>query len=548
MTTIVLMGDLGDPAGYHAGDEAMAEAAVHELSSRGPLSVIALTADPVDTSRRYGWTSIARFGFRHEDDDATRDARLGDIESAARGMNDTLAWDDPAWHVIHAVASSDAVLISGGGNLNSTWPVHVYERAALASVASIFHRPLIVSGQTLGPLITGRHGELMSATLTSARLVGVRESASALVAESLGVLPEKLGLTVDDASFAPGAERAAPAENYIAATFAAHTGLTTREDFVTSVARVLRHAIELTDADVVLIPHQGVGDADRADGDIAMHDEIRAALGDLAPRVHNLPVLDAAQIAHLTRGAELVLSSRYHPVVYALAAGVPALGLGVDAYTTMKIHGALANFGAGDFALSTASLVDGTLEHAVADTWAQRTEIAEALRLTADRRRSEARSWWDTVMAAIGDPTGDSVTAPRLSPADSLPAGAWSQHSVPLRDWLTSVSLRQSELQLSRDHVASSAARAGADVAALEIAVATLQTQLEEAAEEAEDLRASAHAAQELVAGPLDEILARVRALPDATALQSELEALRSTKMFRYLRGPRSVYARITRH
>ena len=42
-----------------------------------------------------------------------------------------------------AVAEADGVVVAGGGNLASTWPLHVYERAALAGIAARLRRPLV---------------------------------------------------------------------------------------------------------------------------------------------------------------------------------------------------------------------------------------------------------------------------------------------------------------------------------------------------------------------------------------------------------------------
>ena len=89
-------------------------------------------------------------------------------------------------------------MIAGGGNLASTWPLHVYERAALAGIAARLGRPLVVSGQTLGPTLLGRDRELVGELLRSARLVGVRESSSHALAAELGVAAR---VGVDDASF-----------------------------------------------------------------------------------------------------------------------------------------------------------------------------------------------------------------------------------------------------------------------------------------------------------------------------------------------------------
>ncbi|HMO11364.1 MAG TPA: polysaccharide pyruvyl transferase family protein, partial [Actinotalea sp.] len=187
---IVVLGDIGNST-YHAGDELMARAAVDELSRRSELVATAISADAARSRAMYGWPTVARIGFAGMSTES-REARLEAIDRAAGGDAGALPWGDPAWDVIHSVADSDAVLITGGGNLNSVWPEHIYERAALARLAAAFARPLVVTGQTVGPHLTARHGELVGEVVTSAVLVGVRELASREICLRLGVPPHKL--------------------------------------------------------------------------------------------------------------------------------------------------------------------------------------------------------------------------------------------------------------------------------------------------------------------------------------------------------------------
>ena len=88
-----------------------------------------------------------------------------------------------------AVCGADAVVVAGGGNMASTWPLHIFERAALpALLARAAGIPFVVTGQTLGPQLDRADPELVASLLRSARLVGVREHASADLALRLGVL------------------------------------------------------------------------------------------------------------------------------------------------------------------------------------------------------------------------------------------------------------------------------------------------------------------------------------------------------------------------
>ena len=61
----------------------------------------------------------------------------------------------------------------------------------------------------------------------------------------------------------------------------------------------------------------------------------------------------------VTQRAALVVSSRYHPLVFATAAAVPCLGLYRDAYTRIKLQGALAHVGMEAWCLSAAAAEEG---------------------------------------------------------------------------------------------------------------------------------------------------------------------------------------------
>ena len=150
----------------------MFQAAHDELAARGG-NLVAVSSVPEETAARYGMDAVRRIGFDGLDR-AASEQRLDDVLALAEGRS-TLAADDGARTVVAAVAAADGVLIAGGGNLPSTWPLHVNERAALAGIAARLGRPLVVSGQPLGPELRGRDRELVAELLRSARLVGVRE-------------------------------------------------------------------------------------------------------------------------------------------------------------------------------------------------------------------------------------------------------------------------------------------------------------------------------------------------------------------------------------
>ena len=73
-----------------------------------------------------------------------------------------------------------------------------------------------------------------------------------------------------------------------------------------------------------------------------VHDDLAARMS--APSTV-LRIVDTRTSAALARGASLVVTSRYHPAVFAVSGGVPTIGIAVDDYTTVKLTGALGNVG-----------------------------------------------------------------------------------------------------------------------------------------------------------------------------------------------------------
>lgn len=334
---VVVIGDVGVRDGMmHIGDEAMFEAMVGELRGRGVEEIIAISASPADTAERYGVEAIHGVGFSGSRDDMRH--RLEAVRAVAGGAALGPAPDDPAHLVVASVATSDGVVVAGGGNLASNWPSHVFERAALGAVAERLGRPLAVSGQTIGPRLDGGDRALVAGILGSARLVGVREHASLRLAAELGAPPERLAADRDDASFLgwrdePGGRDSDP---YLLVSLSLHLGGLARDETVRGLAVALDGLAERIGAPVVFHPHFGSLDPAVDAGDELLHAEVSAAMRSPSTA---LQVGDPRSAARLARGAAMLVTSRYHPAVFAAPAGVPVAALTTDDYTEVKLRG-----------------------------------------------------------------------------------------------------------------------------------------------------------------------------------------------------------------
>ncbi|MCI0141202.1 polysaccharide pyruvyl transferase family protein [Arthrobacter bambusae] len=409
MLKILVQGDLGQVA-YHVGDEAMAIAAADELRARLHAGIVLLTRDPGQTRELYGTDAIGTLVFPWPPAERTKHLEL--VRRAARGDRTALPPEDSVWQVIDEVKSADGVLIAGGGNMNSLYGWLLYERVALGLIAKELGKPLVVSGQTFGPTLLPQDQHVLHELLDYAALVGAREPSSYALGFQMGLDSGKLTRVLDDASFLvppgtpgmpagsarlhdpAGEESGLPSGPFIAATF----GPESWRDGTRSLAKLgeaLDRAVELTGLPVYLIPHVGPLGHDGQGGDHESHETVVAH--SRSGRIHVCPVLPAPAAAALTVAADLVLTNRYHPVVFGLAAGVPVVALANDAYSDVRLHGAMGNWGVQDWALPLNSLDIGGFDHAIAEAWARRAEIREHLESLRPGIRAVHENWWDAV-------------------------------------------------------------------------------------------------------------------------------------------------------
>jgi hypothetical protein len=211
----------------------------------------------------------------------------------------------------------------------------------------------------------------------------------------MGVDRDRLTLNVDDASFLPDAALLPARPPYCLVTFANHIADADRDTVVAALATLLDHVATTTGLAIVFSAHFASTDPTASRGDSVMHDAIARRMTSPSSVA---PTIDARASASLARAAHLVVASRYHPAVFAVAAGVPTIGIPVDDYTTVKLTGALGNLGQSSV-LPVAELVAGNGPELVDSVWADREGIRAAGVALSQRRRTASTQWWDAVAA-----------------------------------------------------------------------------------------------------------------------------------------------------
>ena len=462
---VLVIGDIGQHT-YHVGDEAMTIASAAALSEGG-AAVTLMTRD-VGHSARYIGAAVNHEAAQHEAGapyeylpfflfpwaPAERELTLAALECVLTQLHAdrerpstselvALPQVQALPEVLHplaqtvermvefadAIAAMDAVVVSGGGNLNSRYGWLLYERAAAVRAAEHAGVPVYVTGQSLGPVLNPEDAQILERMLRTARSVTVRERSSLAWCRERGI---DARLSVDDATDYPVASPARTLhyaegvsagqaldelpEHYVCVTVNECTDQQAQQ-----IARLLDGMWREHGYAPVFLSHYG-DPQDPASGDIQAHQRIAKRLSTSTPATL-LPILHADQSIAVHRAAAFTLTSRYHPAVFSAAAGIPVLALVPDAFTQMRVGGALRQYGLGEFTLPLGMLAGGVpelmvaaaLRHAAVTSDARRTELLEVLRAE--------RAYLLAQILASGAEKLDEVEAPAPFPAvEQVPA------------------------------------------------------------------------------------------------------------------------------
>ncbi len=524
---ILAVGDIADASEVHVGDDAMLLGLLRTRAFSELDLVLTVVAGRIDAARDlYCSEAIRRPRLRRGA--AHRNERSEQIDrfvklviGPSRNLRSSGAWVQLA----NAVQHADALLIAGGGSLNSTWDDHIALRLAVARGADAIGKPIVVTGQTIGPHFVEQDREAVVEIIELSRWFGVRERASELLARSL-THRGALRLGADDAMFLGATEpevdddsdwRGVRTERrgYIAVTFDVGA---LPENHTADVAREIGDIAAQYRLDVVFVPHLQRF-ATRSPDDVTRSVQLKAALPrGVSASIANVSVDVAARFA---RHAAVVVTSRYHPVVFALGSGVPVVSVSQDHYTFTKCAGAAELFGLEQWNVPSAALRSGMLSEAVGEAMARRAEVSDRLLQLGClwREHSELRAV--AMVELFGGGSSTDLAVPEVA-APLRPSGRWAVAA-------SIITAQGIALEGAQAHRADTAAAAQEYIADLVQRAATEAAAALEARSVTEDLNREAarlhlaHADERAARLDLERELAHVRA-----AAAGELAELRS--------------------
>lgn len=395
----------------------MLQVGVARLSSLWPQALIQVITDaperlatfcpkaaPVHPRARLGWERVGElFGRLHSMRSGAIAGRLLKLERAiwrcwpslGRGMVQFKTWRrslqvDPAEANLFAEAffAADLVVATGGGYLTDAFRWHALKLLDTLELAAKLGIPTAMFSQGVGPV---EHPDLqarMKAVLPLLDLIALRESrAGRPLLSSLGVAPQRIVDTGDDALELAYQARSGQLGTGLGVNLRMATYSHVDNDMVGLVQAVLAQTAQKYNTLLIPLP-------------ISFHDfdsdlKVMQVLfqGDQAV-LHESQNLDTPQkIIAQTGRCRVVVTGSYHAAVFALAQGIPVVGLARSAYYRDKFLGLAEQF---DRGCQVLSLDDGQLPEKLAanidHAWSGAEQIRPGLLATAARYIQAAQS------------------------------------------------------------------------------------------------------------------------------------------------------------
>ena len=385
MRTILVVGGYGNG---NAGDEAQCAETLRVLAERYPgCQVRNLTPNPdfsfgehprfahdyaprvllYNHRRRFDWYKLNSF---------TR--KVGFLcVSALTYMN---AWfvkrNWPVWFLtarraafLQQLSQCSLLYFSGGGYLTGATRSRLWEGMLLCRLAKMFGVPVVMSGQTIG-LWHGRIDMAMARWgFRYVKAIGLRDDEdSAKALAEVGIADDRVMPTHDDALFCEKAENRQIEGRYIAVNFH-FWGMKKKAEKDAVLAKV-HEAIEKTrratgvEKVVFLAMHKS---------DLKSLDEYRRVCpGD---QIEAFPEVGRfREIRRAIADAEMLITMKHHPIIFAVGEDVPVVSLAYSSYYVHKNFGALQQYGVGVCSTDLAAAdwpaqFDAALEKALDREW-----------------------------------------------------------------------------------------------------------------------------------------------------------------------------------
>lgn len=323
-------------------------------------------------------------------------------KTALRGLRKSLRGSDtdpatPAAPPLPAAAAdATLVLAQGGGYMTDVDLYQARRTLGLLEYAQSRGIPTAMLGQGLGPIDDPELLERAARVLPGVGFIGLREARRGpKLLAGLGVAPDRTLVTGDDA--------VEPAYRLRTLELGRDLGICVRVAYyarVSAAARdvlgeVVRSRAAALDAGLVPLVISEYDGEDRqcTRAVLAGAARVRPAVGRGG---------SAEAVIRQVSGCRVLVTSAYHLAVFALAQGIPAIGLTVSRYYDDKFHGLAQMFGAGLRVVDLgAPGLERTLSGAIDELWQAAPRLRDPLRRSAVEQIEAAGVAMDRVVGLV---------------------------------------------------------------------------------------------------------------------------------------------------
>lgn len=262
--------------------------------------------------------------------------------------------------IIDEIASSDLLFNNGGGNINSLFYEELYKQTLTILAASFLGKPVILSGQTIGPFTNSIHAKIAKIALNRIDTITFRDkNVSMQRLRAIGINKPTMQDTADDAITLPilsrdviehlildnqGAKWLKLNSDIIAIlNISADLRANEKETLsqfdkeVTLLSCVADKLIDEHNAKIILLPTDYCVVAD----DRFLLREIKKTMKHGAQVLIVEQEYDAIKLKSLISIADIAIGVRYHFNVFATSSGVPCIGVANGAYQKTKLKGVM---------------------------------------------------------------------------------------------------------------------------------------------------------------------------------------------------------------
>ena len=359
---------LVEPSDYrmqNLGDVAMFEVAMRRLAGLWPTATIEVLTDapevlradfpvanPVPQAGRRSWLPPAkrrrgsevagRLGFSCAALKRAAGRRWPGLRRLVRRATGRETASEALDRFLDAVRRADLFLVTGMGGVTDAFPEYATEVLETLKLATRYGATTAMVGQGFGPLENPDLRALARTVLPRIDFIALREDrASGPLLRSLGVSDDRVATTGDDAIELAYESRSEHSGAGLGVNLRRASYAELDDDRLTTVREILQDAARAANAPLLPVPISRVrGEADA--------DTIRRlVVGYREPSDGGRHLVKCHQVIEQVRSCRIVVAGSYHAAVFALAQGIPSIGLARSPYYLAKFFGLAEQFGEG---------------------------------------------------------------------------------------------------------------------------------------------------------------------------------------------------------